>query len=84
MTNRRPSWRRSVDLEPWLDGLGERKQEIVGELLEGHNTVEVARLHRVSRMRIFQLRRELMESWERFHGAKKLRQRPAGYPQGKP
>ncbi len=58
-----------VDLEAWLDGLDERKQEIVGQLVEGHNTVEVARRHRVSRMRIYQLRCELIEDWERFHGA---------------
>jgi hypothetical protein len=57
-----------ADLEEWLAGLDGRKQEIVSELMDGHNTVEVARQHRVSRMRIYQLRLELLEDWERFHG----------------
>jgi len=57
-----------VDLEQWLAGLDERPRQIVGELVSGFNTVEVARLHRVSRMRIFQLRRELVDNWQSFQG----------------
>jgi len=57
-----------VDLEEWLSGLDKRRQEIVGQLVSGWNTVEVARLHRISRMRIFQLRRELVDDWQSFQG----------------
>jgi hypothetical protein len=37
-------------------------------LLSGPNTVEVARLDRVSRMWIYQQRMDLLEDWEKFNG----------------
>jgi hypothetical protein len=56
-----------ADLEAWLAILDERERAIVTHLREGHSTVEVARLHRVSRMRIYQLRLGLVKKWDQLH-----------------
>jgi hypothetical protein len=56
-----------VDLEAWLDGLDERREAVARQLASGLNTVEVARLHGVTRGRISQLREDLINSWERFN-----------------
>jgi DNA-directed RNA polymerase specialized sigma24 family protein len=56
-----------VDVNDWLDGLDDKQRQVAKELAGGLNTTDVARLHRVSRTRIWQRREELKESWDRLH-----------------
>jgi len=57
----------NVDVEAWLDTLDDRQRTIACNLASGLNTVEVARIHGISRARIHQLRLVLMKEWRRFH-----------------
>lgn len=56
-----------VDLEEWLGGLGQRHRTVAKQLLSGLNTVEVARLHKVTRTTIYHIRCDLRNDWEWFH-----------------
>ena len=61
-----------VDFPAWLDTLRTRDRQVAETLATGESTGRVARLFGVSVARISQLRRELMASWDAFHGAKEL------------
>ena len=57
-----------IDFPAWLDTLSHRDRKIAIKLGAGEKTSVVARLFRMSQGRISQLRRELHETWLRFHG----------------
>jgi hypothetical protein len=57
-----------IDFPLWLIALGERRGKIAQDMVVGHTTQEVAALHGVSQGRISQMRRELHDDWQRFHG----------------
>jgi hypothetical protein len=56
-----------VDYPDWLSRLPCRKRRVAEALADGNSTNVVARRFRLSAARISQLRRELHESWQRFH-----------------
>jgi DNA-directed RNA polymerase specialized sigma subunit len=56
------------DFPAWLKTLNERDRRIALKLSEGESTNRVARLFRISAARVSQLRRELLEAWNAFHG----------------
>ena len=57
-----------MDFTGWLKTLSRRDRKLALKLAMGETTSRVAKLFRVSAGRISQLRRELMESWNRFVG----------------
>ena len=57
-----------LDFSAWLASLPEKKRWVAELLAEGHEPGLVARLVGVSPARVSQLRTELAESWESFHG----------------
>jgi hypothetical protein len=57
-----------IDFGDWLHTLGRRRRGIAETLAEGETTSVTAAKFRVSRGRISQLRRELRDDWEQFHG----------------
>ena len=57
-----------IDFGDWLLTLGGRRRGIAETLAEGETTSVTAAKFRVSLGRISQLRRELRDDWERFHG----------------
>lgn len=57
-----------IDTTEWLAGLGDRNQQIADQLMAGLYQSEVAELHGVSRMRIYQLRQDMADEWRRFFG----------------
>ena len=57
-----------IDLPAWLGTFTRRTRRIARDLGLGFSTGEVARKYHLSAARISQLRRELRESWDRFHG----------------
>ena len=57
-----------VDFPDWLQTLDQRDRKVALKLGEGESTSRVARLFRISAARVSQLRRELSEAWEAFHG----------------
>jgi hypothetical protein len=57
-----------IDFPEWLSQLSLRKREIAKALAIGDSTRHVAKRFGVSSGRISQLRRELYDSWLRFHG----------------
>ncbi len=57
-----------IDFPRWLDLLTKRNRRIAEALAVGYSTSEVARRFKVSPGRISQLRRELLQSWQMFHG----------------
>jgi hypothetical protein len=57
-----------IDFPRWLESLPPRDRNIAEALSLGHTTSHVAKRFELSRGRISQLRRELAESWRRFHG----------------
>jgi hypothetical protein len=57
-----------IDYPAWLSELPRRKRRVAEALAYGDSTNAVARRFRLSAARISQLRRELHDSWERFHG----------------
>ena len=56
------------DFPTWLDSLSRRNRRIAQALSVGHTTSEVAKRFRVSPGRVSQLRREMHQSWQDFHG----------------
>ena len=60
--------RTRIDFSDWLASLNRRDRRIALKLAEGEKTGDVAKRFKVSAGRISQLRRELMESWQRFVG----------------
>jgi hypothetical protein len=56
-----------VDLGEWLEGLDGVQRQVAEALATGLNTTDVARLHRVSRTRIWQRREDLRRSWDRLY-----------------
>lgn len=57
-----------IDYAAWLKTLGRRKRRIAAKLALGETTGRVAKLFSISAGRISQLRRELEQSWQAFHG----------------
>ena len=57
-----------IDFPAWLKTLSRRNGKIAWNLALGETTRKVARLFHVSDGRISQLRRELEQSWQAFHG----------------
>jgi len=57
-----------VDVPCWLSTLSRRDRRIAALLATGESTSIAARRFKLSAGRISQLRRELFESWHRFHG----------------
>jgi hypothetical protein len=57
-----------IDFGDWLRALGVRRRRIAETLAEGETTSVTAAKFGVSLGRISQLRRELHDDWERFHG----------------
>jgi DNA-directed RNA polymerase specialized sigma24 family protein len=57
-----------VDFPAWLKTLSRRDRKVAKCLAAGHSTGEVARRFGISSARVSQLRRELYESWQQFHG----------------
>lgn len=56
------------DFPQWLASHSRRDRRIAEALATGHTTGEVAKRFGVSAGRVSQLRRELAESWRKFHG----------------
>jgi len=56
------------DFPAWLASLSRRNRRIAVSLSLGHSTSEVAKRFRVSPGRVSQLRREMHQSWDEFHG----------------
>jgi hypothetical protein len=57
-----------IDFPAWLCRLSDRDRQVAEALALGHANGEVARRFEISSGRVAQLRRELWESWSRFHG----------------
>jgi hypothetical protein len=57
-----------VDFPDWLSRLLPRDRRIAEALALGHPTSDVARHFALSPGRVAQLRRELHDSWQQFHG----------------
>jgi len=57
-----------IDFPEWLATLSERTRQIAQTLAVGNSTNEVARRFSISAGRISQIRRELSDSWQWFHG----------------
>jgi len=56
-----------IDVPAWLASLSRAKQKVAKDLAMGCSTNEVARRHKLSCARISQMRKELCESWNKFH-----------------
>jgi len=57
-----------IDFSDWLQSLPRRSRRIAETLASGETTKKAAKKHRVSAGRISQMRRELKDDWEAFHG----------------
>ena len=57
-----------IDFPRWLASLSPLNQETAQLLASGHSTNEVAQRFSISAGRVSQIRRELSNSWRRFHG----------------
>ena len=57
-----------VDFPEWLSKLGDRNRRMAVDMALGNRTDELAEGYGISCGRISQLRRELHDNWERFHG----------------
>jgi hypothetical protein len=55
-----------IDFPRWLQALSERDEYIIGDLLLGARTQDVARKHGLSPGRVSQLRRHYHDSWSAF------------------
>lgn len=55
-----------VDFPAWLNTLSQRDRRVVGELMAGEQTVDVAGKFGLSPTRVSQLRHEFEEGWEHF------------------
>lgn len=56
-----------IDYSAWLKTLDRFRRRIAETLATGETTKRSARLFRISPARISQIRRELMDAWNRFH-----------------
>jgi hypothetical protein len=59
-----------IDFQAWLNALPLKKRRLANMLAKGESTREASRSFHVSPGRISQLRRELAESWDKFHSQK--------------
>src|SRR5262245_40347624 len=57
-----------LDFPCWLATRSERDRRVVGDLMVGERTADVAAKHGLSQPRISQLRRDFLEDWRRFTG----------------
>jgi hypothetical protein len=57
-----------IDFPDWLHQLSRRDRRIAETLAQGEATSVVARRYRLTPGRVSQIRRELRDSWQRFHG----------------
>lgn len=57
-----------IDFNDWLRSLPRRSRRVAETLALGETTKKAARKHRVSPGRISQVRRELKDNWDAFHG----------------
>jgi len=57
-----------VDFRAWLATLTLRNRRVAESLAVGSSTGSVAREFQISEGRVSQLRRDLHDSWQRFHG----------------
>jgi RNA polymerase sigma factor (sigma-70 family) len=57
-----------IDFPEWLRRLSRRDRRVALELAEGNSTSDVARQFRLSPGRVSQLRRQLHDTWQTFHG----------------
>jgi DNA-binding NarL/FixJ family response regulator len=57
-----------IDIAAWLGSLSERKRQLAEALCQGEKTSNIATVFQLSPGRISQLRQELRQSWESFHG----------------
>ena len=57
-----------LDLPRWLESLPSRDREIAELLMTGETTAQTARQFRITSGRVSQLRRELRNRWQKFHG----------------
>lgn len=57
-----------IDFPAWLGTLSRRNRKLAMKLANGEQTGSVAKLLRISAARVSQLRRELMDSWQKFVG----------------
>jgi len=57
-----------IDFPAWLNSLPRRERKIAEALSKGERTTDLARRFGLSLARISQMRREFLESWNRFHG----------------
>jgi DNA-directed RNA polymerase specialized sigma24 family protein len=57
-----------IDFHEWLSLLSFRNRQIAETLAVGHSTQQAAKRFGISPARVSQLRRELYDSWQRFHG----------------
>lgn len=57
-----------IDFNDWLRSLPRRSRKVAETLASGETTKKAARTHQVSAGRISQMRRELKDDWETFHG----------------
>jgi hypothetical protein len=57
-----------IDLRAWLATLSVRNRGVALMLAVGEQTTHVARTFGLTAGRVAQLRRELFEAWQRFHG----------------
>jgi DNA-binding NarL/FixJ family response regulator len=56
-----------IDFPAWLCALSRGRRRIAEALAVGHSTSQVARRLRVSPGRVNQVRRELHDSWQKYH-----------------
>ncbi len=57
-----------IDVAAWLRSLSRKHRRIATSLARGESGQEVAKQFRVSGARISQIRKSLMDSWDRFQG----------------
>ncbi len=58
----------NVDFAAWLETLDDRHREVAEELAAGFNTADVGRQRGVTPAAIYLVRKDLIASWEAFHG----------------
>ena len=69
-----------IDFPAWLDTLSQRDRKLALALGQGESTSQVAKLFRISAGRVSQIRRELHDAWQQFHGECLNDQEPALLP----
>lgn len=58
----------NVDFEAWLESLDDRRREVATALASGYNTADMGRQRGVTRAAIYLVRKDLIASYEKFHG----------------